>query len=71
MSTGVLRWDEERPLRPPRIPLPDSPGLTCLWFVFIAPQVPQAGLAPVLPVLDLVWHTLEPRECPWGHPCCV
>lgn len=50
MSAGVLRCDEdeERPLGPPGIPLPDSPGLTCLWLVFIVPHVPQAGLPPVL-----------------------
>lgn len=69
MSAGILRCDKERPLGPPGIPLPDSPGLTCLWLVFIVPQVPQAELAPVLPILGLVWHTLEPCECPLGHPC--
>lgn len=37
VSSGVLRCeeDEERPLR---IPLPDSPGLTCLWLVFTVRQ---------------------------------
>lgn len=47
-------------------PLSDSPAVTVA--VFITPQVPHPVMAPVLPVLGLVWNTLKPGEAPSVTP---